>query len=96
MPGSGSGSLRPAPARAAAAGWRCGNALRAVWRPVVLGSVGVLILLASFGHVVQQAVLNGALRHQADARHADASWRCRALPGAGPSARCLSALGPVR
>jgi hypothetical protein len=89
-------SRRLAPARDTAAFWQRGDGLRAVLRPPVLGSIGALVLLASFEHVVQQAVVDGALRRQADARHADASWRCRALVGADLSTRCLSALGPAR
>jgi hypothetical protein len=90
------GSPRPAPARVTTAFRHRGSGLRAVWHPAVLGAIGVLVLLASFAHVVQQAVVNGALQREADARHADASWRCRALPDADLRARCLSALGRAR
>lgn len=87
---------RRTPARAAATFWHRGSPLRAALHPAVLGSIGVLVLLASFGQVVQQAVVKGELQRQADAHHADASWRCRALQGAGLSARCLTALGRAR
>ena len=55
-----------------------------------------LALLMAFALVVQGTVDQGAARHRADARHADATWRCNTLRGAGASANCLAQLGPVR
>ncbi len=58
--------------------------------------LGTVALLLAFVHVLQGAVEQGGLRHKADARHADATWRCNALRGSGSRESCLAQLGPVR
>ena len=64
--------------------------------PRVALLLSVLILLLAFQHVVRGAVDNGELMRQADARHAEASWRCRILPAPEERATCLAGLGPAR
>ena len=60
----------------------------AVW-PAILAALAGLGLLLAFYQVVRGAVDQAALRRQAVAVQADASWRCQWLPGHGASQHCL-------
>jgi len=62
----------------------------------VVAILGTAFLLVAFAHVVQGAVEQGRLPHKADARYADATWRCNALRGNGSRESCQAQLGPVR
>lgn len=62
-----------------------------VW-PGLLGALLIVGMLLAFHQVVHGAVQQGALRHKATAVHADATWRCNALPGQGASDNCLRQL----
>ena len=61
------------------------------WRGI-LATLTILGMLLAFHEVVQGAVRQGDLRRQADAIHAEATWRCRALRGLGASDNCLQRL----
>lgn len=67
-------------------------ALRGVTWPVVLAVLGGSALLLAFQHVVHGVVDQGAMRRQAVALHADATWRCRIERAAGDSRNCLAQL----
>ena len=59
-----------------------------VWS-IILGSLIILGMLLAFHQVVHGAVQQGELRHKANALHAEATWRCKILPGRGASDGCL-------
>jgi hypothetical protein len=59
-----------------------------VW-PAVLAGAACLFLLVAFDQVVRGAVVRSELRRQAEAQHAEATWRCKALRGSGASQTCL-------
>lgn len=68
------------------------GALRATVWPGVFAALAGLGLLLAFYQVVRGAVDQGALRRQAAALYADASWRCQWASGLGASQRCLAQL----
>lgn len=63
-----------------------------VWTGL-LASLALLALLLAFHQVVEGGVQQGQLRRQADAVHADATWRCKALRGTAERRQCLAQLG---
>lgn len=62
-----------------------------VWSGL-LASAALLGLLLAFHQVVQGSVRQGELRRQADAAHASATWRCKALRGVEDRRQCLARL----
>jgi hypothetical protein len=79
----------------AAADRRRWPARRSSWTAIAGAIVATLVLLLAFQQVVTQVVRQGALRRQAQAEHAQASWRCGTL--ADPKARraCQALLVPA-
>lgn len=67
------------------------RASRRLLLSAVLG-LSVLGLLAVFGQVVQGAVQQGQLRHEATARHSAATWRCLAMRSPRQRDACLAEL----
>lgn len=59
-----------------------------VW-PGILSALIILGMLLTFHQVVRGVVQQSELRHQATAQRAEATWRCRALPGLQASRTCL-------
>lgn len=66
-----------------------------VW-PIILGSLTILGMLMAFHQVVHGAVQQGELRHKTNALHAEATGRCKILPGRDASDGCLSQLASQR
>ena len=82
----------PAAARWPPLPWRGWLALAAKAWPAVLASLAILALLAAFDQVVRGAVIQGDLRRQAVALHAEATWRCKALRDISVRQTCLAEL----
>jgi hypothetical protein len=57
--------------------------------PALLAALLVLGMLLAFHQVVLGVVQQSELRHKASAMQAEATWRCRALPGLDASSNCL-------
>lgn len=66
-----------------------------VWS-TILGSLIILGMLLAFHQVVHGAVQQGELRHKTNALHAEATWRCKILPGRDASDGCLLQLARQR
>lgn len=65
-----------------------------VWQ-AMLASLVILGMLLAFHEVVHGAVQQGELRNKASALHADATWRCKILPGPGARDGCLLQLSAL-
>jgi hypothetical protein len=63
--------------------------------PGIAAALASLVLLVAFQHVVRGGVEQGETRRKAVATHADAQWRCKALPGPRQRVDCLLQLDPV-
>lgn len=66
-----------------------------VWL-IILGSLIILGMLMAFHQVVHGAVQQGDLRNRTNALHAEATWRCKILPGRDASDGCLLQLASQR
>jgi hypothetical protein len=62
---------------------------RSGW-PLIVAILALLGLLLVFHYVVRGALQQSELRHQAEALHARAIWRCNNLQGRVVSDTCLS------
>ena len=66
-----------------------------VWS-TLLGSLIIVGMLLAFHQVVHGAVQQGELRNKSNALHAEATWRCKILPGRDASDGCLLQLARQR
>lgn len=70
-----------------------GHVWSSLWA-LVLATVSVLGMLMAFHAVMRGAVEQARARHQAQAVHAEATWRCKDLHNPRARGPCLSLLKP--